>query len=202
MSSGPSLAALPAFWLNGVSQDAAGPHLSAGDRGFLLADGVFETMHAHGGRIFRLDSHLARLTRGLAILNIPVPPDLRDWVMDAVQSAGRSKVSVRLSISRGAGPGGLLPPENLRPTALVSVTPFPVFPPATYTSGLTAHIASGRRNERSMTNGLKVLAYTDAIVALLGRSAPARRKRYFWTANLTAVRQLPAIFLRGPEAHW
>jgi branched-chain amino acid aminotransferase len=42
-----------------------------------------------------------------------------------------------------------------------------LFPTAIYESGLTAHVASGRRNERAMTAGLKTLAYVDAVAALL-----------------------------------
>ena len=43
----------------------------------------------------------------------------------------------------------------------------PVFPPPSTTEGLCVHVASGRRNERSMTAGLKTLAYTDAVAGLL-----------------------------------
>jgi branched-chain amino acid aminotransferase len=47
------------------------------------------------------------------------------------------------------------------------VGPLPDFPARIYDLGISAHVASGRRNERAMTAGLKTLAYTDAIVALL-----------------------------------
>ena len=50
---------------------------------------------------------------------------------------------------------------------IVAVNPLPVFPAAVYDVGLTAHVASGRRNERAMTAGLKTLAYTDAVAAWL-----------------------------------
>ena len=68
---------LPALWVNGERQSSAGPHVSARDRGFTLADGVFETMRAQGGTVFRLDRHLARLVQALAALDIPAPPELR-----------------------------------------------------------------------------------------------------------------------------
>ena len=51
-------------WVNGERQ-ADDAHLSARDRGFTLGDGVFETMRAREGAVFRLDRHLARLDRGL-----------------------------------------------------------------------------------------------------------------------------------------
>ena len=43
----------------------------------------------------------------------------------------------------------------------------PVFASSTYDKGLAVHVASGCRNERSMTAGLKTLAYTDAVAGLL-----------------------------------
>ena len=48
---------------------------------------------------------------------------------------------------------------------IVAVNPLPVFPAESTDIGLTAHVASGRRNERAMTAGLKTLAYTDAVAA-------------------------------------
>jgi len=50
----------------------------------------------------------------------------------------------------------------------------PVFPSSIYDRGLAVHVASGRRNERAMTAGLKTLAYTDAVAGLL----EARRAGY------------------------
>jgi branched-subunit amino acid aminotransferase/4-amino-4-deoxychorismate lyase len=51
------------------------------------------------------------------------------------------------------------------------VQPLPHFPPAIYDRGLSARVASGVRNERAMSAGLKTLGYTDAVLAL----AEARR---------------------------
>ena len=159
--------ALPAFWLNGRRQPAEGPHLSGSDRGFTLADGVFETMHAHGRTVFRLDRHLERLKDALGVLEIPAPPQLRSWVLDAVRGVGGSDMSIRLTVTRGIGAGGIAPSAATVPTVLVAVAPLPVFPTSVYDVGLIAHVASGRRNEHAMTAGLKTLAYTEAVAALL-----------------------------------
>jgi branched-chain amino acid aminotransferase len=50
---------------------------------------------------------------------------------------------------------------------IVAVVPMPAFPDALYRDGLSAHVASGRRNQHSMTAGLKTVAYTDSVAALL-----------------------------------
>lgn len=158
---------LPVVWIDGRRLPAAGPHVSARDRGLTLADGVFETVRLRGGRGFRLDRHLTRLGGALAALQIPQPSDLRAWVLEAAAVAGGADASLRLTVTRGLGAGGLAPGAARPPTVIVTVGPLPPFPPTVYQVGLSAHVASGRRNERAMTAGLKTLAYTDAVAALL-----------------------------------
>jgi branched-chain amino acid aminotransferase len=43
----------------------------------------------------------------------------------------------------------------------------PTLSASIYVNGLALHVASGRRNERAMTAGLKTLAYTDSVAGLL-----------------------------------
>ena len=153
-------------WINGERLADDGPHVSARDRGLTLADGVFETMRARGGTIFRLSRHLARLERSLTVLEIPAPRELHEWVGDAANAAA-DEASIRLTVTRGPGPAGVAPPAAPQPTVVISVAPMPAFPASTYTEGLSAHVASGRRNEYAMTAGLKTLAYTDAVAGVL-----------------------------------
>jgi branched-chain amino acid aminotransferase len=158
---------LPAVWVNGERQPPDGLHLSSRDRGLTLADGVFETMRAYAGTVFRLDRHFARLAQSLTGLGIPAPPRLHEWMRAAVQASGRRDASIRLTVTRGIGPAGVPPPDDPQPTVIVAVNPLPSFPAGIYDVGLTAHVASGRRNERAMTAGLKTLAYADAVAAWL-----------------------------------
>ncbi|HEV7703203.1 MAG TPA: aminotransferase class IV, partial [Gemmatimonadaceae bacterium] len=98
------------FWLNGVQRSADEPLLSPLDRGFTLADGLFETMRASNGIVFRLDAHLDRLCIGARLLGIPLPPGLRDHVAAAARVAftsGYTHASVRLTVTRGPAPPGL-----------------------------------------------------------------------------------------------
>ena len=153
-------------WVDGERLPSEGAHISARDRGFTLADGVFETMKARNGKVFRLDRHLARIESALRTLAIPSPPELRDWVDAAVRVAHVPESSIRLTISRGVAPGGVAVPSDPRPTVVVTVSLPPAFGAAIYEKGLTARVASGRRNEHAMTAGLKTLSYTDAVAGL------------------------------------
>jgi branched-chain amino acid aminotransferase len=159
----------PAIWVNGHRHSLHGPHISALDRGLTLADGLFETIRIHGGTAFRLDRHLDRLSRGLAMLEIAEPRELQTWVLNAVHATETGDAALRVTVTRGAGVAGLAPPTArvVQPTVVVTVSNLPLFPPPIYELGLSAHVVSGRRNERAMTAGLKTLSYTDNIAALL-----------------------------------
>ena len=117
--------------------------------------------------MFRLDRHLTRIEGALRALTIPVPPELRDWVDAAVRAAHVPDASIRLTVSRGIAAGGVGVPADPVPTVVVTVAAPPPFAAAIYESGLHAHVASGRRNEHSMTAGLKTLAYTDSVAAMI-----------------------------------
>jgi len=154
------------FWLNGVQRSTSEPLLSPLDRGFTLADGLFETMRATNGIVFRLDAHLDRLCTGARLLDIPLPPGLRDHVVAAARIAfvsGYAHASVRLTVTRGPAPPGLAPPQDPTPTLALAITP--LVPPAS-PKPIVAAMASARRNEYALTSGVKTLAYTESVVAL------------------------------------
>jgi branched-chain amino acid aminotransferase len=154
-------------WVNGLPADPDAPALSVSDRGFTLADGCFETMRAYRGVIFCLDAHMERLSVTAARLGIPVPPHLEQTVADATRAlrAARADASVRLTMSRGTG-AGVAAPSGVVPTTVLLIGRLPAVPVTLATSGLTARIASGRRNEHAPSAGLKTLSYTDTVLAL------------------------------------
>jgi branched-chain amino acid aminotransferase len=165
--------AFPLLWVNGHRVEPTLPHLSPLDRGFTLADGLFETMRAYRGVIFRLDQHLERLAAGARALGITLPSWLAASVPEAMRiahDAGSSEASVRLTVSRGIGGTGVIPPapvpDDAGPTVVLAIQAVPAFPEAIYARGLAARIASGRRNERGLASGIKALAYTEAIMAM------------------------------------
>lgn len=157
------------IWVNGHRMSADSLHLSALDRGFTFADGVFETMRVYDGHAFRLDAHIRRLSNATSAVGIPLPTDIGDVVTRAVVEASASglrEASVRLTVSRGVGSPGLAPPASPQPTIVLAIAPPPAFSPEIYANGVTVHVASGRRNERAMTAGLKTIAFTDSVLAL------------------------------------
>jgi branched-chain amino acid aminotransferase len=193
---------VPVVWINGHRVPADVPHLSALDRGFTLADGVFETMRVYDGRPFRLAAHIRRLRDATASLGIPLRGDVADQVTGAVAEAAATEVreaSVRVTVSRGIGTPGVAPPSSPEPTIVVAVSALPAFPPETYATGLAVHVASGRRNERAMTAGLKTIAYTDSIIALAeARAAGADDALFLDTEGHVSEGTSSNAFIVGP----
>ena len=153
-------------WLNGRLVEAAEARIDPTDRGFLLGDGLFETLLARQGQIFFAERHLDRLARGASILGIHTGYDAATLkaAMTPLLIANRlestSRAALRLTLSRGPGPRGLLPPQEASPTVLIAC--FPSQEPTPSTTAITTTV---RRNEFSPTANLKALPYLDQILA-------------------------------------
>ena len=61
------------LWLNGEILPVDKARIDPTDRGFLLGDGLFETMAARDGAVLEFPRHYARLMEGAAFLRLPVP---------------------------------------------------------------------------------------------------------------------------------
>lgn len=155
-------------WVDGVRAQPGALHLSALDRGFALADGLFESMRIANGVVFRPGSHLGRLHASARRMGLSLPTNLPRLLEDAVRGAadaGLREGRLRLTISRGVGEPGLAPPAHGISTCVITITERAAMPDDPR-PGLDARIASGRRNEHAMTAGMKTLAYTDSVLAL------------------------------------
>lgn len=151
------------LYLNGdiLSPEQAG--LSPADRGFTLGDGLFETIKVSHAQPLRLGGHLRRLGDGATTLRLPVPSsdDLRSALARVIAANGLEYGALRLTISRGPGQRGLLPPQPATPTVLITAGPLPpALPPA---QAIIA--ASVRRNAHSPLSRCKSLSYLDNILA-------------------------------------
>ena len=159
------------LWLNGALVEEEQARIAPTDRGLLLGDGLFETMRVEDGTPLRLDRHLARLRAGAAVLDLPVPLDdtaLAAAITDLLAARGLDRASLRLTLTRGTGPRGLLPPAEPSPTLLITVAPLPPpLPPARVVVARTT-----RRNEHSPLSRVKSLSYLDGVLA---RQEAARR---------------------------
>lgn len=139
------------------------PDVPADDRGFLLGDGLFETVRLYRGRPFRLDAHLDRLIRGASQIGIELPPGYRRRVLDAVQAWNDRDAALRITLTRGRG-SGLAPAHEVVGRIHIAVRSWKD-DPELLASGLRARIL-GRIDERSLVATLKALGYLERIQAL------------------------------------
>ena len=63
---------MPSAWWNGEFVDESAASVSIRDTGLLHAAGIFTTMRAYAGKVFRLPDHLRRLRRSGEMLFIPL----------------------------------------------------------------------------------------------------------------------------------
>ena len=153
-------------WQDGRISMPEEAHVSIADRGLLLGDGLFETMAVHNAQVFDLAAHLERLASGLRVLGFVEAvdlPKLRAGIARYIAAEEASCAVLRVTVTRGAGPRGLAPPEAPRPTIFMTLSPMP---PACETP-LSLHIATvTRRNEHSALSRIKALPYLDNVLAL------------------------------------
>lgn len=110
-----------AVWVDGVQQAALG----LPDRGFSFGDGLFETLLLRAGRPLFIETHIARLRRGLQVLGFP---DCSDVAVRYMQEAASDSAhfpwsALRLTVTRGEGPRGYAPPREVTPRFVAEVTP-------------------------------------------------------------------------------
>ena len=154
------------IWFNGALLDEAEVQIDPRDRGLLLGDGLFETLLARFGNIAFLDAHIVRLAAGAKILGIPFPDAIShlsvacEMLLEANDLADAPRAAIRITLTRGPGPRGLLPPDNPKPSLMITAAPSPAPAPS-----LAAVLTTPRRNALSPTSRLKALPYLDNLIA-------------------------------------
>jgi branched-chain amino acid aminotransferase len=157
----------PWVYLNGRFQAAETARVSVFDRGFLYGDGLFETVRAYGGRLFRADAHHARLATGAARVGITPPFDAAGFVDLLERTLAKNRLSdalLRLTLTRGVGPPVPDPAGCDTPTVLVAPRPAPGVDGQAWRRGLAAE----RVNVAGTGAGLKSTSFQPHVLALRG----------------------------------
>ncbi|HLF99228.1 MAG TPA: aminotransferase class IV [Acidimicrobiia bacterium] len=148
--------------INGSLVDAADSGISPFDHGFIVGDGVFETLTTVRGVPFAWTRHYERLTRSAAGLGLAPPPsdDLRSAV-DAVREAN-ALAEARIRITVTSGPGPLGSDRGTDGITVVVAATTPTEWPAT----ADVVVVPWTRNERGAMVGLKTISYAENAIAL------------------------------------
>jgi branched-subunit amino acid aminotransferase/4-amino-4-deoxychorismate lyase len=216
-------------WLNGRVVDGNSPQLSVFDRGFLLGDGIFETLRATRGIPAELEDHLARLRDSAAGLGIALPDDVDDeleaGILELLAASGLdgpdADASIRITVSRGAVyERGLLPTEKgVQPTIAIQASPIAPPPPGHLEAGLHLVASALRRDPESPLAALKTTSRAEYVYARLEARKAGADDAIFLTidghlseatsANLFVVREaelatpsLACAILAGTTRSW
>lgn len=158
-------------YLNGSMIPAEKAAINAQDAGFQHAVGLFETMAALNGRVFRLRPHLERLQRSAVELGLARSLHLDALAKAVQQTIDHNKLPaarVRLTLT----PGGVsllrrdattTPSE---PTVLVVAHEPVEYDPAYFEKGVLARIAGPLANPFDPMAGHKTLAYWSRLRSL------------------------------------
>ena len=154
------------IYLNGQYVLEQNAKLEHNDRGFLLSDGLFETIRCYEGFSCNLSDHFERLKKSAANLEIEFSmsfQELKSAVYLLLKKNGLNgkNASLRITLTRGIGPRGLLPPEIVKPTLMITAFPFV----SSAHNSVKTVISSIRRNESSPLSKMKSLCYLDNILA-------------------------------------
>jgi branched-chain amino acid aminotransferase len=179
----------PLAWVDGRLLPTAEARVSALDRGFLLGDGVFETLRARNGVAIDWDAHVTRLHESAAVMAIELPladDALLAGIGDLLAAAELADAAIRITVSRGASPTrGLLPADRDRFAATVAVVAWPYEPPSAALIGRGVHVvvSSVRRDPSSPLAGVKSTSRADHVFARLEAARASADDALFLTLD-------------------
>ncbi|MEQ8652145.1 MAG: aminotransferase class IV [Kiloniellales bacterium] len=162
-------------YVNGklVPQQDATIHIH--DRGFIFADGVFDTLRTFKGEIFRLDQHIDRLIDSLAYVRIDSGMSRQDWAeaTEAVVAANRPHLPegedfwVTQRVTSGRHYFYAEPEEPTGPTIVIDCVPIPFRARAPYFDrGVDMVLAARRRiPPEALSPNAKTLNYLNVLLA-------------------------------------
>lgn len=186
------------IYFNGNLQKNDEKTLFPQDRGFLFGDGLFETLRSYQGNLVFLAHHWRRLQGSAQQLGIPFDMPLAELnnVIQSLLAANNlltQDAGIRITLSRGIGERGLLPPRHPSPTLIISSFDAPILPIAP----IKLHISNTtRRNEYSPLSRLKSLNYLDNILAMQAAThAGANDALLLNTQGLVAETTIANIFM-------
>ncbi len=155
-------------WIDGAVVPLSQARVSVLDRGYLLGDGVFETMRASGGRLFQEHRHAARLERGASTLGLP-----RAAAREAIRAASHlarasterlgAETLVRTPVT--VGPSTEVGGDLDAGTATAIARPHQPYPAETYLQGLRLRVGDPPIDSRHPLCAVKTLSFLPRLHA-------------------------------------
>ena len=138
--------------------------VSMEDHGVTVGDGIFESMRVTQYGVFALTRHLARLQYAANLVGIEIPPNSSmtgaiSEVVAKLHNSGVMDGRLRLTVTSGIGPAGVLRGANINWFITAAAIPNSSAPAKIMTSRVV-------RNEHSIVSEIKTLSYIENVIAL------------------------------------
>ena len=157
-----------AMYFNGAFADPSEVAIRPNDGGWLHGAGLFETMRAENGRVFRLAAHLSRLRNSAERLLRPIAEDeLPDesTMRELLERNELTSARLRLTVSAGAmGDADANQPPAL--TVCLTASPLAPYPDQAYEKGIGVVICQHRQSTTDPTAGHKTTSYFPRLLGL------------------------------------
>jgi len=140
-------------YLNGAYRAAADAFVSIDDRGFLFADGIYEVMIAHRGRLVLAEPHAQRLRAGLKALQLDTAPAgeliaIAEQLLD-LNRLRDADALIYAQVTRGSAPRQhAFPPAGTPVTVYVNAKPMQSKPATCFDDGCAAITVADTRWSR------------------------------------------------------
>src|SRR5688572_10614377 len=134
--------------LNGEFVSKEDAKVSIFDHGYLFGDGIFETLRAYEGNIFRLGQHLDRLWRSAQYFRLTIPcskHELGELCRQGLKQSSLRDAYLRITVSRGVGDQGVDPDACTSPTLSIIVKDLRRYPAECFQQGAQTKILSVRK---------------------------------------------------------
>ncbi len=142
--------------------------ISINDGGWLHGAGLFETMRAQNGRVFRAEQHFERLRRSAAKILKPIErgalPSRVD-LLELLDRNGLRSARVRLTVSAGSMVAETDEPRQ-QLTVCATAVPLSLPPAAVYEHGAAVVVCSFRQSPEDAIAGHKTTAYLPRLLGL------------------------------------
>ncbi len=190
--------------LNGEFVSKPQATLSVYDGGWLHGAGLFETMRAENGRVFRLESHMERLRRSASTLLTDIPRDAlpgKNVFAELLERNDLKTARVRMTVTAGSmhaagAPGGERTGSGPASTICVTAAELSGYPMSLYESGAVAAICDFRLSPTDPIAGHKTTAYLPRLLALRqAQHIRCMEALWFTTANRLAEDSISNVFL-------
>lgn len=182
-------------FLNGQIVSAAKAQVAVTDSSYLYGIGLFETMRAVGGTVFRLADHLQRLNssaEALSIANSYSDEQITQAVDEVLTANKLTESRLRLQVSNGPiGTNGTAA-TNL----LVTAAEFTPYPNEYYERGIRVTLTDFRQSNKDPFCGHKTTCYGPRLMALKNAHEKlATEALWFTTENFLAEGSISNVFL-------